>query len=282
MIVVRAVAASAAACTAVTLAACGAPARTPAPDRSATAQVDAVSGTIRLPLDQYSLTRNEQAVVETANDLAMSRCMQAAGQGRFFPFVDHRDPDVVSDRRFGVWIRAEVSKWGYGEPPPSEREKTLRRLNKIEFTPEADATYNACIEDVRKQGLAYSVTNGVEAAEVTGVGDPMKDPEAQAVMTQWRDCLQAHGVAPPASGDNQFVPRNADRLPLQEQIKVGLVDVDCHAQLSMTKRLADIAARYQQPYVTANEAVLVARLTDARKVLATARDYLAKSPAGTS
>lgn len=261
------------------LSACGGSGAGAAPGGSklaipARAVVDGASGVIRMPLDEFSLSPSDLAVVITANDLAMSRCMERAGQGRYFPFVDRRNPPVEVDRRYGVWVRDVVAKYGYGVPPASERSRRLLELNRMTFPPEAERAYQACIPEVKGLGLAFATPPDDTSAPL-GQQSAVDSKEAVAIEDQWRACLVQRGVAvPPDRRRSRWLPAGVVQMPLVQQITVGLVDVECKAQVGLVQRLADLEAAEQVRYIQAHESALLAQRQDAATVLATARRYL--------
>jgi hypothetical protein len=235
-----------------------------------------------MPIERYDLSLTENGIFITANDLAMARCMKDAGFADSFPFVDRRNPAVDTDWRYGVWVRSQVARYGYGQVPPSPRGKLLRALNAKGFTPAAGEAYQACLPKLKQQGLMLpdlpdDTAGGPDAPKVLDGADPLDSDAAKAVVKEWTDCLRSRGVSPPA-GDARWFPAGVTSAPLEEQIRVGLIDVGCKEEHRTVQRLADIEASYQQPLIERDEARLVQRRRELDALLDRSRKYIAGAP----
>jgi hypothetical protein len=242
------------------------------------AQVDPTSGVIVLPLDSYNLTSAERGIFQTANDLATYRCMKDSGFGRYDPFIDRRDPRPEIDRTFGVWVKASVARYGYRPVPPSQRERDLMRLNQQQMPAQVDKAFRDCIPQVRRLGLVLPPGVDVANGPSVGNGGPLDSAAAKAVIEKWTQCLQAAGVPAPDALNDDWVPPGLLDAPLQQQIRVGLIDVDCKQRLGTIQALADIEARRQWPYIDAHEALLVQQRRALDALVARSRAYIAGAP----
>jgi hypothetical protein len=252
----------------------------PAPLSHVHAETDARSGKIVMPVDKYQFTRDEDAEFTTANDLAVSRCMKNAGQGQFFPFIDRRHPVVAVDWRYGVWVKSQVARYGYQRLPQTDREKKLLQYNGIKLTPAAQVTYQHCISVVQQLGLRLPVPDDDEFSNGGVAVKSVTDTAAgRAVIAAWVKCLTDQGVsAPTVPQGTDWFPRGITDAPLQEQIRVGLIDVDCKEKLGTIQRLADIDAQQEESWVEAHEAQLVEQRQQYQATLDRARRYLSGAP----
>lgn len=242
------------------------------------AQVDPTTGVIVLPLDRYNLTRAERGIFQTANDLAMSRCMKDKGFGRYGRFVDRRDPRPEIDRTFGVWVKASVARYGYRPVPQSQRTRQVMRLNEQQMPAAAERAFLDCIPHVRRLGLVLPAGLDVANGPSVGNGAPLDSPAARAAIERWATCLKAAGAPAPNALDDDWVPPGLLNAPLQQQIRVALIDVECKQRLGTIQALADIEARRQWPYIDTHEARLVQQRRALDALVARSRAYLAQAP----
>lgn len=241
------------------------------------ATVDAVTGTIRLPLDAYALTGDDDKVFATANDLVASRCMSAAGYGEFLPFIDRRHGGQADvDWRYGVWVKSQVVRYGYGRVPPSALGQKLQAANQVQFTPEADAAYKRCITTVHESGIVLPDAAGVLMSNAFEE-QVMATSEGKKVLSDWKKCLTDNHVPLPDHAESDWFPAGIHEAPLEQQIEVGLKDVACKEDVNMVQRLSDIEAAYENDYIKDHEAVLTDLQKANREALDRARAYLASS-----
>ena len=197
---------------------------------------------------------------------------------RYDPFIDRRDPRPEIDRTFGVWVKASVARYGYRPVPPSQRERDLMRLNQQQMPAQVDKAFRDCIPQVRRLGLVLPPGVDVANGPSVGNGGPLDSAAAKAVIEKWTQCLQAAGVPAPDALNDDWVPPGLLDAPLQQQIRVGLIDVDCKQRLGTIQALADVEARRQWPYIDAHEALLVQQRRALDALVARSRAYIAGAP----
>ena len=239
------------------------------------AKVDSRAGKISLPLDQYEITPAEDGILQTANDLAMHRCMAAAGFPKAFAFIDRRHPTPDVDWRYGVWVRSQVARSGYQPPALTARGKLLRKLNAKRLSTAADAAYQRCIPQIHALGLVLPARPAWLSPPA--ITDALREPQAQTAIGDWVKCLVAQGVKRPTP-ENPWTPAGVNTLPLPEQIRIGLIDVGCKESHSTIQRLADVEASAQQPFVEANQTLLQQWRQQQFTAVERARGYLANAP----
>lgn len=237
--------------------------------------VDESARTIRLPLDDLVLNSQDRAVLDTARDLTLSRCMADAGFAKYAPFDGPVRPDPGNERKYGVWIREQVAQYGYQDPAehavspvPSHRGLAVNQA--------ANAASRACFQGLLDQGVMYDL-DAIVPQSPLGYQPADNTDEGRAVLAQWSQCLQDNGVAPPDTEGGNLVPAGVDAAPLQEQIRVGLIDVDCKRKLDIVQRLADIDAAEQGAYIERAGDYLAAYRAVVQPVLAKDRILLAEA-----
>lgn len=231
-----------------------------------TAVVDEQAGTISLPLDEWTWSAGDLATVETAEDLYVSRCMADAGLGEEYVF---RGPAPVQPERvqYGVWRHEVVLETGYGSLSVIDRDGAGLRGDHPDIRIQVE-----CYARALEEGLTYDPGQFEEAAPRGWESGPYL-PEGQLVMEEWRQCLADNDVVPP--GEDAGIPPAALGAPLDEQIRIGLIDVDCKEEVDFVQRMADIEAREQAAYIERGRDYLEARRQVEQSALAKAREYLA-------
>ncbi|WP_024286744.1 hypothetical protein [Cellulomonas sp. KRMCY2] len=242
----------------------------PSPERSVTAVgavVDKEAGTISLPLDERIWSSADVATMQAAVDLYVSRCMADAGLGAEYTF---QGPYAVQpdDVYYGVWVRAVVLESGYRSLGPD----TSRPGSGLRGNDPRISTQTECYLSALKSGLTYEPTD-FDATAPVGHKLPADLPEGQVVMDEWRQCLRANDVAPPVD-DASLLPRDALGAPLEEQIRIGLIDVDCKEQTDFVQRIADIDAAEQLAYIERASDYLQQIRPIQQSVITKARAYL--------
>lgn len=238
-------------------------------DPTAVSEVDAASGTIVTPLDRYALTDAEYALIDSASSLAVYHCAAAQGvEGGTWTEIPSRG---VGDRRYGVWDRALVERYGYDLPD----RPTVVGNNTVVSALE---TYEACGEDpdVAQFNLSKIKPAFDVGSEVDGLVDAvLRSPEAEAVFNEWGACLEQNGLTRDLDHESgtPWVVLGADTNRSEESIRMAIIDVDCKTEVDYIQRLANIQAQYEQPIVDkyANELETVRREYD--ELLALAQAY---------
>ena len=252
------------------------PSPSPPPDpRPAGAVVDETTGTIGLPLDAWQLTPSETAAIDTAQALAKSRCLTDRGLPEMLPYDG---PDLTAleweswSNGYGVWIRDHVAQYGYGIAP----ELLVDESGKEDWTVEEFAADGACTEQLREAGLV--VDHGtIETGRPARWTPAETTQDGQTVLAQWAECLAEHGVQRPDEEGGQIVgvfPAGVLDLSLDEQVRVGLIDVDCKRELGTIQQLADIEASLHLDYIERYRDDLEAQQARNQEALAAARAYL--------
>lgn len=242
----------------------------PAPELASAAVVDAVTGTIELPLDELLLSGEDWGVIDTATELAIATCMAEQGYGEYYVFQGP-EPAHPDRLQYGVWLEAEVRATGY----QSQRADDGRARVGLPLTDEADAALLGCFGEGQRLGFVYDGESaGLESLAPLGYEMPAYTDEGQAIIAEWGECLRAGGVTPPEE-DSSMVPAGVLDAPMDEQVRVGLVDVACKDQLDTVQRLADVEAAEHLAYIDRAQEYLDVLRPLQQEVLANAQAYLA-------
>lgn len=260
------VAPAAPAATGLTAAPSTAPTSTPTAEPPR-AVVDATAGTITLPLDEWLWSAADLATTETAVELYVSRCMADAGLGDEFVF---HGPFPVQPEHvgYGVWVRDVVLESGYAS---LEMDDSYPGSGVDAGDPGMDVQ-RGCYLGALDEGFMYD-TADFEVSAPLGHQPPAYLPAGQVVLEEWRQCLAEGGVEPP-SDDTSVIPTGVLGAPLDEQVRIGLIDVDCKERTELVQRLADIDAAEQVAYIERGREHLVQLRAVQQAALAKSRAYL--------
>ncbi|GAA3608309.1 hypothetical protein GCM10022223_25400 [Kineosporia mesophila] len=241
----------------------------------AVAQVDAVSGTIALPLDEYLPTATQATVFTHAVDIKARECAKAQG-------IDFRvimpDPQPVNNN-YGVWRKSQAEKYGYGQPIPQ--------------TVPVDSQHNANLSEAEGK-VVYDCMVKPEVSQVKYPGKLIKGDlpflrtltrvrsidtkQGQEILKEWHNCLKENDIAAPSMPEEMTVydwtPPNVGSMTPEERFQAALIDVACKDKVDLVQRLADIEAGQQKAVIDGHTAELAAfrdtwqrNLTAAQKVV---------------
>lgn len=208
------------------------------------AVVDEDSGTVRTPLSPWVWAPHDWAVLETAQALKNSRCMEAAGFGAHQPFVPVA---AVPDPTYGLWVRDEVAAHGYAR---MASRKPANADGSVPHTAESRAASDACSRQAFTE-WGWPELEAVWESAPRSYDWPTAEPEYRATLEEWASCLERHGVARPDLDESgSHVPgQGILQAPLDEQIRVGLIDVGCKEEVDFVQRIADLEAVEQLEYI---------------------------------
>lgn len=250
------------------------------------AEVDAAAGTVRLPLDEYNLSADDWDVVGTAQDVFLDGCFEEAGYGEYYspgeaPFLlDLAARRAREQERFGVWRATDVEDHGYAAVlamwgPPQDTESSG-----LPFSEEMAAASRGCYRAMLDAGLGYEPETATAAAPL-GLPPILETEEAAPIVDEWAACLEASDVAPPRSSDSVLVPADVWSASFDEQVRIGLVDAACKAEVDLVQRLGDVEAAYQLAYLARGQEWVDEYAALQQRTLRAAEAYLEQgSPEG--
>jgi hypothetical protein len=195
---------------------------------------------LRVPLDDFTLSRLDIHTIEYAEDLLTRACMRGPGlDWEMLPPPARIDTDPLHRRRYGV-IEPEVAKrYGYHLPPPAPdqqaREQVWRRR---EALPPAEwrAAYGHDGQGGCRLAARTRLAEGVpeiDRQRLNGfIGDTFEAskrvPAVVAVFAAWSRCMKAKGFAyrtPLDAANDPAWARSAHASP--REIAVAEADVGC-------------------------------------------------------
>ncbi|WP_402467156.1 hypothetical protein [Isoptericola aurantiacus] len=141
-----------------------------------------------------------------------------------------------------------------------------------------------CYDEAQDAGLSYDPqdfeTGRHPLAPESAPSPALTTDEGRRVRAEWRECLAeqgvlgALGVSVPRSAEAGMVVVGVFDLPLEDQIRVATLDVECKQELATVQHLADLDAAAQTKYIEANRKFLADRRAVEDDVLANAVEYL--------
>lgn len=253
------------------------PTTVPAPAPSATpahAVIDPVTGLVTTPFSTFLVSQHDLDIMGSAWDLARSRCMADAGYADNFVFAVQRSPVPDMSTPYGIWNRDEVRERGYAVPQldPYDGEGSAIDISSAAV----EAAMSSCADQVRPMGFVVEPTSFDDIAPAEGAESAEDTPEGRVVIAEWTACLEAHDVAPPDE-EGSLRPAGVSSMSLDEQVRIGLIDIDCKESTDLRQRLADIDAAIQQAYLDSAPAYVAAYTAAIESALSTSRAYLEAS-----
>lgn len=236
--------------------------------------IDVGAGTVRLPLDDWLIDEAGEALLQGAADHSADACLEAAGYGEHSSFSG-LPPTRRGFVDYGVWRRADVEARGY-QDLVVEFDEPVARGDRPAPTEEFYTASRACFGAARDQGLMYDPAD-FESLAPEGWTSALSTDAGRAVAAEWAACLADQGVATPSLGDGGMIPVGVLDAPLDEQVRVGLLDVACKEQLGVVRRLAEIDTEQQLAYIERARPYLEALRPVQQDALAKARAYLTEA-----
>ncbi|GAA3799849.1 hypothetical protein [Cellulomonas soli] len=250
------------------------PTTLPAPEPSATpahAVIDPITGLVTTPFSTFLVSQHDLDIMGSAWDLARSRCMADAGYADNFVFAVQRTALPDMSRPYGIWNSAEVRQRGYAEPQldPYDGEGSTIDISSAAV----EAALDSCNDQVWPMGFIVDPTSFDDSKPAVGAEFAGYTPEGSVVIAEWTACLEAHDVAPPDE-EGSLQPAGVLSMSLEEQVRIGLIDIGCKESTDLRQRLADIDAVNQQAYLDSAPAYVAAYTAAIESALSASRAYL--------
>ena len=255
-------------------------------DESAHARLDRETGQIITPFSEYLLFDDaaEQAVVDQSHRVYLGHCMEAAGLAFNATMAEDQ---VLDDRRFGLWVEDRATAYGYSDPPST-----------VALTWDQDAAaggdqWQAALDRCEEEFLndpetaAFQANNDENdfgrASELSTDAYRLaaEDPEWEAARKPWKQCLQDNDLTPPeqpeewSAVETQQLLESDGAESSQELLRIAAIEARCNNDTSLTQRLGDLVASYEQPLIDRHEAELKPLKERKQEILQAARDYIA-------
>lgn len=211
---------------------------------SATAVLDATTGSVTLPFDAYWPTLEDTNRLSLAADTRVAACMDRAGQD-YVADPAAVTPGYQSWARYGVWRLDDARQFGYDPPGAAEQQPSVSSA--------AQAALDACLVAPDLVGLRqtdYFTPETMRTYPFMRLPSIGSTEQAGQLIDQWRECVIASGFVPPekptGDGDMVWTPSDLADLTREEQIATAVADVKCKERLDLVKKLADLDAARQQ------------------------------------
>lgn len=253
-------------------------------DTSYTAEVDADTGTVILPLDRYLMTRHERGLEHAAGVLMTELCVVDKGYPGIWTHPG--EPNSEEWYSYGRWNLENAQKYGYS-PVPTEVEEYQLSSNQWakEYsdeinTPEYDKAVDECAQSedhrsINALDLELELPADLRTGQVAASYNLMLEtPEADAVFSEWESCLTEAGLERDLAVSPFAIKGVSFDEPDENSIKAAVADVACKEKTNFIQRLADIEASFQGPVVKKYEAELVAHRDKLDEIMANVYDYL--------
>lgn len=230
----------------------------PTADQKNVPEVGVEVRALRVPLDEYKLSRLDLQTIEYAEDLLTRDCMRDLDMDwKMLPPPSHQDPDPLNRRRYGL-IEAEVAtRFGYHLPPLSP-ELTARELVWAQRDRLPPAERRAAYGDDGKGGCRAEardhLRNGIPDLNQSRLHDfsagafkaSREDPEVVKVFGNWSACMKAEGFR----YSNPFEPFGdatwaKSRRPSAQEITVAEADVRCKQVTDLVSVWSSVEKRIQ-------------------------------------
>ena len=242
---------------------------------SGAAALDWDTATITLPLDRYGMTPQESLVIDAAGSIEFARCALD---------TESVSPDVIQEATRYLSTIPVTSHWLYGEWDATYVAKYGWQGFwdvPLSWVRTDSDTAETCHQKLVDEGLTVvAATSPVEGSSMTLLSASMQAYDAtmansafKTLQSQWRSCVADSGY----KIDTQYNTAAAwlDPSWSDEQVnQASLAEATCADKMNYTQQVADINAAYQQAYISANQAELVAIRQDCETRLAKAHDIL--------
>lgn len=246
---------------------------------------------LALPLDAYRTSPAQRRIVQRAEKTLVTACLR-----RFGIRVDLGDPAPPpfsqNGRRYGLADEARASRLGYSTPeitkrPPRPDLPPLARKAAWGDGPAQirgrELPEGGCVGEAGRTLSASARPTGTLADRLafTTLETSAKDRRVRAAFAAWSSCMKraGHSYATPrdANRDRRFTDGPGHRVSLAETA-TAVADVRCKHQAHLIDVWASVEDAYQRRLIARHKTelagertILAIRLSNARKVLETAR-----------
>jgi hypothetical protein len=236
----------------------GCTAKSPTADQKNVPEVGAEVRALRVPLDEYKLSRLDLQTIEYAEDLLTRNCLRALGMDwKMLPPPSSQDPDPLNRRRYGLIEPELATRFGYHLPPlPPElmaRESVWAQRDRLPPA-ERRAAYGddgtgGCRAEARdhlRKGIPDLNQSRLHDFSAEAFKSSREDPEVVQVFMKWSACMKAEGFrySDPFEpfGDATWAK---SRRPSAQEIVVAEVDVRCKQETNLVYVWSGVEERIQ-------------------------------------
>jgi len=213
---------------------------------------------LRVPLDEYKLSRLDLQTIEYAEDLLTRDCMRDLGMDwKMLPSPSNQDPDPLNRRRYGLIEPEIATRFGYHLPPlspeltaresvwaqrdrlpPAERRAAYGDDGQGGCRAEARGQLRKDIPDIDQSRLYDFSAEAFRAS--------LQDPGVVKVFGNWSACMKVAGFrySDPFEpfGDAAWAK---SRRPSTQEIVVAEADVRCKQETDLVSVWSGVEERIQ-------------------------------------
>ncbi|MFE9440361.1 hypothetical protein ACFYO2_15360 [Streptomyces sp. NPDC006602] len=223
---------------------------------------------LRLPLDSYRLSREEQWSLTVARVPLVERCMKQYGFDYHMVLPQRRFPMADNERIFGLTDEDSAHAYGYRLPP----QKLEKLPPEPELTPQGQAvmegsgqsTYKGVqvpkggCDGESKRALMKGAPQ-VEDTDAAGVlalqvADRVEqDSRVRRAFADWSACMKKRGFNYQNPMDPNNDPNNnAHATASKREIETAVADVRCKRETNLISTWATVTVAYQKRAVEEN------------------------------
>ena len=240
------------------------------------AKLDRNTGSIWLPLDEFSASSDDYLVIDKANNLLIEDCVHDANP----PMIPYTSKAGDGDNRiFGIWVKGFAERYGYDLVPGLE--KIGYKGDASPTTEESIAAMNSCRSSLKSKLLpTYRIhdsgsTEPAAEGSLKSYNQLVESKEWKASWDSWKNCMKSRKINVTPDGNGAFDAVGYDSPNLESQVKIAVTEVECKDEINLTQRLADTMANYQNIFISENEAALIEQKKKLQAALETANKTIA-------
>jgi len=237
------------------------------------AVVDEVRGTVRLPLDDYRPTFADYDVSAYALEIKTAACVKAHGFG--YRPIDRAGHSQAATS-YGVWSLAQARRYGYAPVPDPVSDALQARVASTSTA--QDQIVQQCMTMPQMRDVKVAWASELATLKFLRYDRPIDTGPGQAVLEEWRACLEDAGITPPGQPQKLteyvWTPPGVEGMSAEQKLTTAVADVTCKRKVNLVQRLADLEAGTQEQIIAAHGPELVAyrdlwraRLATAQKVI---------------
>ncbi|WP_406124244.1 hypothetical protein [Streptomyces sp. NBC_00989] len=230
--------------------------------RNASTQKSEDSTDLRLPLDKYLLTADEQKIISQAREALIKKCMTRLG-AQYEPTEQEASPEIGNnERRYGLNDIELAKESGYHLPgldqQPSENySKTILKLLRggIDTYKGVSVPAKGCLGEAQGELNEVKTQESLQGAQdlnVKSYQESQKDPAVIAAFKEWSKCMNAagHKYTDPiaAINDKEF----STSKPGEHERKVAVADVLCKEKVNIISIWSSVESTYQMSLIKEN------------------------------
>lgn len=271
-------------------------------------EINQKNSTVMFPSQRFSMHGNESAILMTAELIEYSKCMRSKGIRWVAQDLSQSyEPESQMFYEFGPWTEDMANRFGSVKPMSQdelfangfilskpEGYDLRHRENpnsQISITPALTKASNACNKNVESRKTSYTYLlktkpKILKDLSITNFSTVLaKNPKFHAIKKDLKHCYKQEGLSyEDVDSPLGFHIKGTSASVINEtQIQLALRDVKCKNKTNTIKRLGELWANYEAPFIERNAADLQAyrssidnALSHAKKTIADNSDVIWK------